>query len=192
MVDESKLVIACHCKVYPQMYYVNPDGTQGVAVGTGATYVDPSCEGNTWDVIPSRSKSIVWGENCPVYGEITYGKFGDSDSQLLNILRSSNRILGVGGTVIFPEYDEYIRLASIEKLKAHPEIKGLWKILIVDANSHPINLSHRSISSGQWIPKNKLIVFVKRAVGAGLMTRRLLRSRSKRNRRFKGTKRLVP
>ena len=92
---DSELVIACHCKEkHGQLFFYNPDGSSRPL--DGETYVDPrACPDKTWDKIPSNSKQIVWGQNCPIYCAFTKTEI----KTLKEILEESYRVLKPGGTL---------------------------------------------------------------------------------------------
>ena len=185
--DESKLVIACHCEKYPQMYLVNPDNTIGKDLSTEVTYVDPhACPGKTWERIAPESKKYVWGENCSVYTELRlatkYLNSRSGDPQLLNILRESYRILEEGGIVIFPLETGMYTEESVEFIRGHKEIKSKYTISIIDVKDAPFRLGHSYDENVTSIPKEKLIIFLKKSVSGGLRYKRKSRKLTRRKR----------
>jgi len=185
--DESKLVIACHCEKYPQMYLVNPDNTIGKNLSTEVTYVDPhACPGKTWERIATASKKYVWGENCSVYTELRLAtKYlipRYHDAQLLNILRESYRILEEGGIVIFPLETGMYTEGSVEFIRGHKEIKSKYTVSIIDVKDAPFRLGHSYDEKVTSIPKEKLIIFLKKSVTGGLRYKRKSRKISRRKR----------
>ncbi|NDB82128.1 MAG: hypothetical protein EB127_05205 [Alphaproteobacteria bacterium] len=179
--DESKLVIACHCEKHSQLHYVNPDNTIGKPVGIDVTYVDPICPNKTWDQIAPNSKKYVWGENCPVYGEFRLGAKRlrrGQDPQLLNILRESYRILENEGFVVFPLGALMYNLDAIESLKKDPEINSTYTISITNALFRLAQVS--DVDKSHWgIPDENVIIFKKKPVAGG---KRKIRKRTDKKR----------
>jgi hypothetical protein len=185
--DESKLVIACHCEKYPQMYLVNPDNTIGKDLSTEVTYVDPhACPGKTWERIAPESKKYVWGENCSVYMELrlsTKNRIARSyDSQLLNILRESYRILEKDGIVIFPLETGMYTEESVEIIRNDTEVKSKFTVSIIDVKDAPFRLGHSYDEKVTSIPKEKLIIFLKKSVTGGIRYKRKSRKLTRRKR----------
>ena len=170
-VPDSEVVIACHCETMPQMHLVKHDGTIGRELTSDITYVDPSCDGKTWERIESNSKDYVWGENCPVYTAFMRGtpqiQRPIGDEQLLNILQESYRILKPGGSAIFGEMSDFIKKDKIKEIADYPKIKPHWKVRIKKASKFPINLAHKSKVGGFYTTKEELIIFTKRAPAGG-------------------------
>jgi hypothetical protein len=140
------------------MYEITGEGRVPL---TSATYVDPACEGRSWERVESSSKQYIWGENCPVYIELTFGRsfMGDAieEGLLFNILKESYRILRPGGSAIFPILPEKVNEEIIEQLQEHPIIQARWKISVERTSSFPIRLA-----PGDRELKKALIVFTKR------------------------------
>jgi len=157
------IVVACHCEpelkesMLP-MYKITADGKELL---TDATYVDPACEGRSWERVESSSKQYIWGENCPVYIELTQGRsfFNDGieEGLLFSILKESYRILRPGGSAIFPILPEKVNEEIIQKLQEHPIIQGRWKIAVEKTLTFPIRLA-----PGNREQKKALIVFTKK------------------------------
>jgi hypothetical protein len=187
-VPDSDVVIACHCEEkYGKIHEVDRDGSIGREVSEDITYVDPSCEGKTWERIESGSKAYVWGENCPVYGSFMFGTSRLNrpigDEALLDILRESHRILKPGGSVVFGDVD--FNMEHVKALKKYPKIKPHWKIKVTKANKFPINFSHKSKSEGVYSIKEELIIFTKRGQAGGkrksTVKRRKMRGRTRKS-----------
>jgi SAM-dependent methyltransferase len=173
----------------PQMHKINHDGSVGHELGPDITYVDPSCEGKTWERIEAGSKSYVWGENCPVYTSFMRGtpqlNRPIGDEQLLNILRESHRILKPGGCVVFGEMSDFINKDNIKEIADYPKIKPDWKVRIKKAKKFLINFAHKSDVGGFYTTKEELIIFTKRAQAGGkrkgTMKRRKIRHRTRKS-----------
>jgi hypothetical protein len=178
-VEDSEIVIACHCETMPQMHKINRDGSIGHALGPDITYVDISCEGKTWERIEAGSKKYVWGENCPVYIAFMRGtpqlNRPVGDEQLLNILRESHRILKPGGSAVFGEMSDFIKKDNIKEIADYPEIKSHWKVRIKKPTEFPINFAHKSEIGDFYTTKEELIIFTKRAQGGGKRKSRVKR-----------------
>jgi len=175
---DSTLVITCHCpEKHNQLYHVTKTRKQGRAVGPKATYVDPySCPERTWGSIKARSKSIVWGENCPVYMQLTRGLYyTKKDKQyelkddpvnevatsrkLFSILDESYRILRKGGKVIFGD-DMLPAPAIIQQINNHPMIVEKFSLEVVPSEGAKIHLAQTEC--GRFTARNYLYIFTKK------------------------------
>jgi hypothetical protein len=183
--DETKLVIACHCESMNPIHFINPDNSIGNQVSKNVTYVDPSCDGKTWDRILPKSKQFIWGENCPVYSEFRLGSKSlrkGNDIQLLNILKESYRILEDGGIVLFPLESMFYTDETISQISNDDEIKSMYNIAIINATESPFRLGHYIEVTESWqIPNENIIIFMKKLTAGG-RKKRLNRKRRKTKR----------
>lgn len=150
----------------------------GRPVGVKATYVDPfSCPERTWASIKANSKSVVWGENCPVYTQLTHGiyymkkgtqhEFRDdpvnevsTSRKLFSILNESYRILKTGGKVIFGDDAPPAEAErKVEQINNHPLILNRFRLELIPASNSKIHLAQ--VDSGKATMRNYLYVFTK-------------------------------
>jgi hypothetical protein len=172
--DESELVIVCHCPVpiHKQIYYVE-NGVLGTPLGPDVKYVDPdSCPENTWDKIEPGSKTFIWGMHCPVYhifNSDTSLRDGNFTLPFLDIVKNSWIHLKTGGKLIFP-IPKSIEPACKNNIQVvqdfidnDPRTNGSWKISIIDVSEFPFYLSQINRADVINIP-DLLIVFTKREI----------------------------
>jgi len=192
---DSSLVISCHCpEKHAPLFHMSKTRKQGRPVGPKATYVDPfSCPERKWSLIKANSKTIVWGENCPVYTQLTDGLYYTKKGQvyewkddknnevgasrkLFSILNESYRILKVGGKVIFGDHSVPDDLETkVRQINNHPDIIDKYSLEVISGDDSNINLAQPPFT--KFLLRSYLYVFTKKAkVG----TRRSLRIRSKK------------
>ena len=184
MSGDSGLVICCHCHKHEQLYHVNPDGSRGAAVGPEALYVDPyRCSDLTWERIGAGTIDVIWGENCPVYSQLTHGlrlmkkgkilnikngRHNDgTSSALFSILRESHRILKPGGKVLFGDWGKITQeiRKKVEQIAGDSIISESWNVQLINANESPVHLAQ--ISRSVINPKDYLYVFTKKTAFVG-------------------------
>ena len=178
---DSNLVISCHCPdIHKELFHVNSTRKKLRSVGTKATYVDPfSCPDRTWKKIKSNSKMVVWGENCPVYFQLTYGLYhtkkgvtyelkDDSHEEsytskkLFSILNNAYRVLKTGGKAIFGDHYKPDNMdKKLEQMNNHPEIINKFTVEFIPSSESTINLVQEPISDSTF--RKYLYVFTKKA-----------------------------
>lgn len=175
---DSSLVIACHCpEKHNQLFHISQSRQQGRPVGPKATYVDPySCPRRTWKAVKANSKTVVWGENCSVYTQLTEGLYytkkgqqyewkDDSSSgvgssrTLFSILDECYRILKVRGKVIFGD-DALPDDKKIQQIANHPNIIKRYNFEVIPVSASKIHLAQ--IDGGRLTTRNYLYVFTKK------------------------------
>jgi len=180
---DEKLVVVCHCKIHPKLHTVKyknegniyPLGFLYRQLGPSVTYVDPLCEGNTWDKIEASSKKYVWAFNCPVYPAIEGGLEKDMYTDtLLSILDESYRVLEPGGYLIFGLYYD-----PSEKALDTFKILNKWTIKILPASEFLFNLGKEGDI------KQRLLIFTKVQEGGKRKRRRTRRQRQRQRRKTK-------
>jgi hypothetical protein len=182
--DESELVIVCHCEKHPQLYIIKDDTLGRQLDNTIISFVDPDvCEGNTWDKIASRSKQYVWAFNCPIGPAIVNPEFTRDmlwTQIFLEIIRESKRILKPGGQFISGIGNQIdIDTVHLDKFINVPELSG-FEYKLVKANDFTFNLGKRKEGKPSDYKRN-LIVFTK--VAEGGKRKRLTRKRKTRRHR---------
>ena len=198
-IDESKLVIACHCppeakmeqrkcvnhrhncgippEFHPPLYYARPNNDIICKLGPNVTYADPdACPDYTWEKIPDESKEYVWLENCPLYSIFFahFKKIRQYDFIHLNkILTESLRILKVGGQVLFSlPTDDRFTYDSNRIHQISENIIPFFSIRVVPVSEAPLYLIQ--LNSTQI---SHIIIFTKHQEGGKRRTRRTRRTR---------------
>jgi len=176
--SDSSLVISCHCpEIHSQLHHVK-DGKLNDPVGVKATYVDPfSCPELKWNKIKSNSKLVVWGENCPVYFQLTNGLYymkkgkqyeikddpsnnTGTSKKLFSILDESYRILKSSGRLIFG--DDFLPddiETKVEQINNHPSIKHRFRLVVIPVSESNIHLAQ--IDKGKLTTRKFLYIFTK-------------------------------
>jgi len=183
-IDESKLVIACHCPMptHAPMHYVISNGKQGPALGDTVTYVDPkACPDYTWEKISDRSKQYVWLESCTFTSLLSYENFATEVTPvswtipiLLAITTECKRILQPGGQMIIPVPNHY-NTSHVGEVFNYPEFQG-FTLEIKESQTHELWLAK---AEKGWKPRPVLIIFTKHQEGGKRRTRRTRRTRRK-------------
>ena len=197
--EDSNIVVACHCKAHQQLYHVKHNGKRGPALGTGAIYIDPyRCPESPWSSVKDASVDFVWGENCSVYtqltnglqitkkGKTTYLKNSKNEEEgasqvLFRILNESYRVLKTGGKAIFGDFGSLTETltTNLSLIKAHPEISPRYSVEIVQALGYDLHLAQNY--PRKFMPKSYLYVFTKKppSKNGGRHTRRFRQRRNK-------------
>jgi hypothetical protein len=163
--DESDLVVVCHCETHPQLYTIKNDRIDKKLDNSKVSFVDPDvCPEKTWGNIKENTKKYVWAFNCPIGPTITSESFSKEYSGIfLEILEHSKKILIEGGQFITGIGNNFVKRVSLDKFNGVPELSG-WKYKIVEANQFTFNL-------GKYEPgkptdfKRELVVFTKTTDG---------------------------
>lgn len=182
--DESELVIVCHCEKHPQLYTVKDNKLDKPIDNKKVSFVDPSvCGENTWEKIASNSKQYVWGFNCPVGPALTNPEFDRSafwTAHLLDILENSKRVLKPGGQFISGIGNTIdIDTIDLNKFVNVPEMSS-WKIKVVKGSDYVFNLGKIQLGYPPDIKYN-LMVFTKVSAGGKRKKRTTRRRKTRRN-----------
>jgi len=174
--DESELVVVCHCEKHPQLYTIKNNDLDKAIDNKKVSFVDPTvCRESTWLKIESKSKQYVWAYNCPI-GPVLMNTDFNRDiiwtEIFLDILNNSKRVLkpgghfisGIGNTVNIDD-------VSLEKFINVPELTD-WKIKMVKASDFTFNLG-KSLTDF----KRNLMVFTKAVEGGKRNKKRKTRRR---------------
>ena len=181
MVD-SELVIVCHCKKHPKLYYMRDDEFVR-PVGEEVPYIDTSC-GQTWDIISDNSKMYIWGIHCPIYASLTHLRVDKewAFSVFPNILENSARVLRPGGKIIFPQIKPVSELYDINGIQdlvnTNPAFIHKWDVSTMNASEFPFHIGYIS-KGGTLVNEKILLIFTKREANAG----------GRKNKQRKNTKR---
>ena len=104
LIDESELVIVCHSRTHPKLFYAKGDELIK-PLGEKVKYVDPyNCKDDNWKQFTDLSKKYIWGWHCPVVSTLKSPLIpepGFTTKTLIEILINSYRVLKPGGKLIF-------------------------------------------------------------------------------------------
>jgi hypothetical protein len=182
--DESELVIVCHCEKHPQLYRVRDNHLDTIIDNTRISFVDPDiCTEKTWDKIETSSKKYVFAFNCPFGGMLSAEVMDPAGWQmkiLFEVLENSKRVLKAGGQFISGISNAIdIDTFNLDKFTGIPELSG-WKITAVKGNDFTFNLGKSQPGNPPDIKRN-LLVFTKLVEGGRRKrVRRITRKRKTR------------
>jgi len=182
--DETELVIVCHCEKHSQLYTIKDNKIDIAIDNKKVSFVDPRvCEGNTWEKIEPNSKQYVWGFNCPIGPVLVNPEFKRDmlwTDIFLEIIRESNRVLKPGGQFISGIGNSIdVDAIDLDKFVNVPELSS-WKIKIVKGSDYIFNLG--KIQAG-YPPdfKRNLMVFTKVSAGGKRKKRAPRRRKTRKN-----------
>jgi hypothetical protein len=170
LVDDSELVIACHCRSHPDLYIEEKDKIR--PLGPNVSYVDTKCPDDTWNKIENESKMYVWGHNCPVYN--VFRSNDHRDKILVQILTESDRILKKGGLVIFRSSFE-LSDEIYNFLKQKPIVKDKYDLTMIDTANFKFFISKIKKIGSQLVETpdsnkdnyNQMFIFTKKCSSGG-------------------------
>jgi len=181
--DESELVIVCHCEKHSQLYRIKDNKIDTPIDYKKVSFVDPRvCEDNTWEKIAPNSKQYIWGFNCPIGPALTNPEFDRSafwTDTLLNILENSKRVLKSGGEFVSGIGNTIdVDTIDLDKFINVPELSS-WKIKVVKGSDYVFNLGKIQVGHPPDFKRN-LMVFTKISAGGKRKKRATRRRKTRR------------